>query len=199
MRDTRSLLAGIAASSALVAAATLALLTASAIVAFHGWPGAGSDAGSPIALPAVPAQAVSAPAQILVPAAARGDLRATVRRASSSLRRRSASSAAATPRRIRRTAVRTPAARPRATTSTPATPPALPAQRTAPVTLSAPATPSVPAAAPHVAPATPGAPPAPGSVDQVAETTAGAPQQAPDAVAGSVSPPPPLLAAGDPR
>ncbi|MGZ4275478.1 MAG: hypothetical protein ACXVFK_02315, partial [Solirubrobacteraceae bacterium] len=82
MRDPRSLLASVAASSALVAAATLALLTASAIVAFHGWPIGGGASATPLSLPALPAQAHAAGRDIRVPtAAARRRLATPVRRA----------------------------------------------------------------------------------------------------------------------
>ncbi|MEP6952660.1 MAG: hypothetical protein ABI950_01210 [Solirubrobacteraceae bacterium] len=155
MRDPRSLLASIAASSVLVGAAAFALLSASAIVAFHGWPVGGGAAGSSLALPAVPDQAVQAPARILVPTTASSrDRRAVVRRAPAALRRRRAGAApSVVRRRSSRRVVRAPS----------------------------PATPDT--SAPQPAPARSPAPATP--ADQVAGTAAAAPAQASDAVAGS--------------
>jgi hypothetical protein len=66
MRVTRAFLAGIGASTAMVAAGTLALLALSAVIAFRGWPAAGGSAGpSPqLMLSAAPvAGHAAAPAQ----------------------------------------------------------------------------------------------------------------------------------------
>lgn len=190
MRDSRSLLASLGAGSALAGAATLVLLTASAIVAFHGWPGRGAVSGSPLALPAVPAQAARAPARILVPAASG---RAVVRRAASSLRRGAGSRAPATiPRRPGRTVTRTPSSAP------PSKPVAAgPAPVVGSPVLYVPSAPAGPVVPSVVAPPAPVPSPVAGPVDQPAEIVAAAPGQVSDAVAGAV--PPPQLAAGDPR
>jgi hypothetical protein len=76
MRSTRALFASIGASISLVAAAALALLTVSAVVALEGWPGLGESKARPalvvdgITLPKPGATASATPAVVL-PAAPR--------------------------------------------------------------------------------------------------------------------------------
>lgn len=58
MRATRAYLAGLGTAGSIVVGAALAFVLASAVVAFHGWPGAGG---------------VDAPARVVLSAPARSD------------------------------------------------------------------------------------------------------------------------------
>lgn len=143
MRSTRALFASIGASVSLVAAAALALLTVSAVVALEGWPGLGASKANPalvvdgVTLPRAGATASATPASrpVVLPTTPRPRPRPA---------RAEARRPAAAP--VVRTSDR-PAARPPAAKRSPApeiAAPVVPASTPEPPRRKAPATPKAP-------------------------------------------------------